>query len=432
MNKDFSDLSQQEIAALKIRILDSLGCAYGALGADVIRRIHEQVVEFGFGGHCKLIGGDRSSPDRAALYNSALVRYLDFNDSFLAKHETCHPSDTISGVLAAAEYAKCSGKELLSALAISYQVQCRLSECAPVRRKGFDHTTQGAYGVAAGCAKALSLDSDRTAHAISIAAVGNVALRVTRTGALSHWKGLAFPNTAFLATHNVFLAMRGITGPLEIFEGNKGFKESISGPFSIDWSSEGTDAVLRTIIKKYNAEIHSQSALEAIIHFCKERKVTGDMIERIDVAIFDVAFHIIGGGEEGDKTQIQTKEQADHSLQYMMAVAILDGTVGPEQYLPERICKSDVQNLLRRIQIKASPAYSARFPNEMPVSITIHLKDGSKASVEHTDYEGFFTRPLTWEQALEKFDKLAPGRRNVADAIANLEVLSVADITDLL
>src|SRR5262249_28505027 len=150
------------------------------------------------------------------------------------------------------EYKKASGKELLCALAVSYQVHCRLSEVAPVRAKGFDHTTQGAYAASSGCAKALGLDVEKTSHAISMAAVSNNVLRVTRTGALSHWKGLAYPHCAFSATHSTFLAMRGVTGPLEIFEGNKGFKDAIAGSFSIDWQKEGHDAVLKTIIKKYN------------------------------------------------------------------------------------------------------------------------------------------------------------------------------------
>src|SRR5207248_9559986 len=107
-------------------------------------------------------------------------------------------------------------KEFLTALAIAYQAQCRLSDVAPVRAKGFDHTAQGPYAGAAGVAKALGLDQKGVAHAAAISGTAYNALRVTRTGSLSHWKGLAYPNTAFGATHAAFLAMRGITGPLEV------------------------------------------------------------------------------------------------------------------------------------------------------------------------------------------------------------------------
>src|SRR5581483_7736651 len=154
---------------------------------------------------------------------------------------------------------------LLAALAVAYQAQCRLSDEAPVRAKGFDHTVQGAYAVAAGAARALGLDAERAANAIAISGACNVALRVTRTGALSHWKGLAYPNTAFVGAHAAFLAARGVTGPEEVFEGKKGFKETIAGPFEIDWRKENLEAVGGTILKKYDAEIHSQSALEGTL-----------------------------------------------------------------------------------------------------------------------------------------------------------------------
>src|SRR5262249_52590195 len=272
---------------LKVHILDSLGCAIGALKGEPVQSIRAQTQDFGGAGHCTLIGGGRTAPDRAAFYNSALVRYLDFNDSFLASGETCHPSDNLGSVLAAAEYAGQSGRELLTALAAAYQVQCRLSEVAPVRAKGFDHTTQGAYAVAAGVSKALGLNQKQTANAIAIAGTAFNALRVTRTGPLSHWKGLAYPNTAFGATHAAFLARLGITGPLEVFEGNKGFMDAIAGRYEIDWPKEDLEQVSRTILKKYNAEIHSQSALEAVMQLKSENGIAGEEVERVEIEIFD-------------------------------------------------------------------------------------------------------------------------------------------------
>jgi 2-methylcitrate dehydratase len=110
----------------------------------------------------------------------------------------------------------------MTALAVAYQVQCRLSDIAPVRDKGFDHTTLGSYSVAAGLSRVLGLDEGKTANAIAICGSSFNPLRVTRTGHLSHWEGLAFPNTAACCARIVFLARNGITGPLEIFEGDKG------------------------------------------------------------------------------------------------------------------------------------------------------------------------------------------------------------------
>ncbi len=113
LRASYDDLSPEARMQLKIRVLDSLGCAIGAMDGPPVRLLKKQTDDFGGNPQCSLIGGGRTSPDRAALYNGALVRYLDFNDSYLAKNETCHPSDNLAAVLAASEYAQKAGKDLL-------------------------------------------------------------------------------------------------------------------------------------------------------------------------------------------------------------------------------------------------------------------------------------------------------------------------------
>jgi 2-methylcitrate dehydratase len=434
----WEQISQPAREQLQLRVLDSLGVALGALDGEPVAMVREQVREFGGAPLCTLIGAGRSAPDRAAFYNGALVRYLDFNDSYLAAGETCHPSDNLAPVLAAAEYAHADGRTLLTALAVAYQVQNRLSEVAPVRAKGFDHTTQGAYAVAAGVARALGLDERRTANAIAISGTSLNALRVTRTGELSHWKGLAYPAVAFGATHAAFLAMRGVTGPREVFEGNKGFIEAIAGPFEIDWAREDLESVQCTILKRYNAEIHSQSAIEALLELRAEHGLTGAEVQRIELDTFQVAFDIIGGGEEGDKQRVSSKEEADHSLPYLLAVALLDGKVLPEQYLPERIAADDVQRLLHRVAVRPDPELSRRFPAEHGARVRLQLRDGRTLERHQHDYEGFHTRPMGWDAVTAKFhrvaaDHLEPRQRaQIADAVKHLDELHVDELTRLL
>ena len=437
-SRSYNDLSKDAIRELKIRLLDSLGCAIGALKGEPIKLLKEQLDDFGGKPLASLIGGGKTAPDRAAFYNSALVRYLDFNDSYLAKNETCHPSDNIGSILSAAQYADKDGKDFLTALAIAYQVQCRLSDVAPVRDKGFDHTVQGAYGTAAGVAYALGLNAEKTANAIAIAATAYNALRVTRTGNLSNWKGLAFPSTGWTSTHSAFLAMRGITGPEEIFEGNKGFKESIAGDFEIDWEKEDLEKVTQTIIKRFNAEIHSQATLEGIEDLMLLYKFDPKEIQSIVLNTFDVAYNIIGGGEEGSKKNITTKEEADHSLPYMMAVLLLDGSVLPAQYLPERIIKDDVQELLQKVFVNQKKEYSDRFPEEVACDITIVLKNGTVFQIDKKDYKGFLTRPASWEMIVEKFNNLSYPfadeilRNEIIAMVEDLEKYRVSDLMALL
>ena len=421
-------------AQLKIRILDSLGCAIGALDTDPMLRVRQLVMDFSQYGRCSLVGGGRSAPDRAALLNGALVRYLDFNDSYLAPNETCHPSDNFAAVLAAAELAKADGATLLTALAVAYQVQCRLSDEGPVRPHGFDHTTLLAYSAAAGISRALSLDAARTANAIAISGTALNALRVARTGTLSHWKGLAAPFTASAAMQAALLAQRGITGPMEVFEGNKGFMQSIAGEFSIDWTGEQLDRVDATIIKRHNAEIHSQTAIEAALELRRAHSFRPDEIAKVDVETFDVAHRIIGGGEEGDKTTVSTKEDADHSLPYLVAVTFFDQAVTPAQFHPERIRRADVQTLLRKVTVRSVPEYSARFPAEMPSKVSVTLTDGRVLARELFEYPGFRTRPQTWDEALTKFMTIASPHaavevlREIASAVNEIETIQVADL----
>lgn len=430
--------SPEAVEQLKIRVLDTLGVAIGALDAEPIVAIRELLEDLGGAETSTLIGGGKTSPERAAFFNSALSRYLDFMDAYLAKGETNHPSDNFGAVLAAAESVDASGKELLTAFAVAYQVHTRLSDVAPVRAKGFDHTTQGAFAASASAAKALRLPAEQIANALAIAGTANVALRVTRTGNLSHWKGLAYPHVSKEGTWAALLASRGITGPEEVFEGNKGFKDSVSGPFEIDWSKEDLESVTRTINKKHNAEIHSQSALDAAQEIRAQEGFNAEDIEKIRLTTFDVAHSIIGGGEEGDKQRIRTKEEADHSLPWMLAVVLLDGQLNPEQYEPARIVADDVQGLMKKVEITPSDEFSDRFPAHMPADLEVTLTDGTVFKASKDSYQGFHDNPLVWENARKKFDALVTPftgeelREEIATIVHELDTRQVSELTEAL
>jgi 2-methylcitrate dehydratase len=292
--------------------------------------------------------------------------------------------------------------------------------------------------VAAGVAKALKLDATGVANAIAISGASYAGLRVTRSGNLSNWKGLAYPNMAYGATSAAFLAKRGVTGPMEVFEGKGGLMDAITGKFELDWSRENLEIVLKTNIKKYNAEFHAQTAVEATLDIRKSDQIKAADIKAITVDIFDVAFNIIGGGNDGTKQNVHTKEEADHSLPYMIAVALIDGEVTPAQYEPKRILKKDVQDLLHKITIRSNQAMSERFPLEMPCRIDIDLNGGRKVTIDKHDYEGFFTRPMPWATVVAKFNILASPfasdaqRAAIVEAVAHLETLNTAHLAAVL
>jgi 2-methylcitrate dehydratase len=161
-------------------------------------------------------------------------------------------------------------------------------------------------------------------------------------------------------------------------------------------------------------------------------------VDRLQVEIFDVAYNIIGGGEEGEKTVVRRKEEADHSLPYLLAVALLDGQVLPAQYLPDRITRDDVQDLLRRVEVRPDEELSRRFPAEHACRLRLRLRDGRTLAAEKTDYEGFHTRPASWQTAVGKFDALtarwldADLRGRLVELVAGLETVRVAELADVL
>ncbi len=230
----FVDLPADVVHEVKRRVIDSLGCALGAWSAEpamIARRVAS-----GFSAtRGATLWGTRhiAPPDWAAFANGVLVRYLDYNDTYLSK-EPAHPSDNIPAAIAVAESAGSSGADLIAAIVAAYEVQCRLCDARSIRAIGWDHVTYGCFSTAVAASKLMKLDVERTRHAIGIAGVSSAALRQTRVGELSHWKGCAFANAARQGIYAAMLAREGMTGPAPIFEGTMGFEKLVSGPLPIE------------------------------------------------------------------------------------------------------------------------------------------------------------------------------------------------------
>src|SRR5580700_4578146 len=185
----------------KRNILDSIGCAIAALSGHPFHALREQFEEYRAPGRCTLIGGGKTSPDQAALFNSSLVRYVDLLDSYMAQGGLCHPSDNFGTILAAAEYVGASGEEFMLALAVAYEIQCRFTSAVPVMAKGFNHATQLAISAAAGAGKLFGLSADEIANAIAIATIDNVSLANVHAEPVSQWKGFSPGMTGMRAVY---------------------------------------------------------------------------------------------------------------------------------------------------------------------------------------------------------------------------------------
>jgi 2-methylcitrate dehydratase len=423
---------------LRRNVLDSVGCAIAALDGETVRVLRDQVESVGGQPRATLIGGGRSSVDQAALFNSVAVRYVDLLDTYLTPGGLCHPADNFGAMLAVAESAEASGAEFLLGLAVAYEVQSRFSASVPVMARGLNHALQLAISVAAGAAKLLHLTAEQTANAIATAAADNVSLAAIHSEPVSNWKGISPGITAQRAVYTTALAQRGITGPRGIFEGPNGLERLFGQSIDLRLDDPTLGVVRDTYLKKYCALIHGQAPIETVLTLAGDHGIQHGDIASVEVEVFQTAYDIAGGGSFGSKNDPATKEQADYNLQYLLAAALIDGQVGPEQLQTERIRKSDVQELLNRINVRPDAALTARYPEATPVRITIKLRNGQELSREQDDFEGARSRPFTWDRTVEKLHWLAEQyadgglRGAIVDTVGHLDEAPVSALTGLL
>jgi 2-methylcitrate dehydratase len=199
-------------------------------------------------------------------------------------------------------------------------------------------------------------------------------------------------------------------------------------------------------MKKYNAMIHTQSAVHCMVELARQNRAAlsvadgfnPSQLASIGAEVTLMTYDFAGGDLYGVDKQVRTKEQADHNLAYLLAVALLDGNVMPAQFTPERITRSDVQTLMKKVSVKPNQAYTNEYPRRMPAWITVRLENGTTFEHEVKDYPGLASHPFTWEDSVEKFDQLVTGRidgslsEDIKDAVRSLESIQVKDLTKLL
>src|SRR6201998_1919476 len=269
----FSDLSAESRKQLPVHILDSLGCCIAPLGAGPVEACREQVADFGGTGPCTLIGGGKANPIYAAFWHTALVRYVDFMDNFLAPTETCHTADNFGVALTIADYVGGTGRDLMLGVAIGYTVQSRLVDHGNFMTRGFDHTAPLAFSHNAAAGRLLGMTEAQIANAIAMAAASDASFAVVRAKPLSQWKGLASAQSALGAMNTLFLARRGVQGPLRVIEGPLGLDHLLGRPLRIDWDAEGYEGVVSSTIQKYNAMIHTQSAVHCMVELGRQSTI---------------------------------------------------------------------------------------------------------------------------------------------------------------
>ena len=317
-----------------------------------------------------------------------------------------------------------SGRDAITAIALAYEVQCRLCDAASIRARGWDHPTYGSFSTALAAAMLMKLHPEKTRHAVNIAGVAGMGMRQSRVGELSHWKGVAFAHAARHGVYSALLARAGMTGPAPIFEGQMGFEKelgvslgNVGEKFVIPFAENPqgpASMILHTSIKYWPAEYHSQSAIEAAL-FLREQIDDPSQIASVHIESHDAAVDIIGS--EPEKWKPETRETADHSLPYITAIALIDGDVTDRQFEPDRFTDPAIWKFLENVKVTRNAELSALYATAVANIVHVTLKDG-RTLTKRVDYPlGNAKNPVSDGELERKFLRLvepAMGRDHCA------------------
>ena len=421
----FTDLPDTAVRAAKARILSSIAVALAAYGMEPVRIVRRLAPVVASGPTARVFGSlAATTPEMAAFVNSAMVRSLDMSDTFVMTGVS-HPADALPAVLAVAEAEGKSGADVLLAMALSYEAQCRFVEVVPLSHEGWDQTPTVALGAVLGCARLMGLSEERTAHAISLAIAPNIALNQTRTGMLSMWKGMAGPQGARAGVFAAYLAREGMTGPDEIFEGRFGLWKQTMGGRSFDLPIparfEGhTFAVQQTMIKSFPTRFNCQVPV-----FAAQKLRT--MVDPTRIASLKIEAIRQAFGRWMDVPEIwkpETRETADHSLPCTVAMALLDGTISPQTMEQERYRDRDVRELMAKCTIELPDEIEALAPETRCCRLTATLSNGETLVSEYRRSLADDVADPGWSQALDKFEQLT---RELLDATARARLVAVVE-----
>jgi 2-methylcitrate dehydratase len=423
----YSDLDAATIEAVKIHLIDTLGCGIAAFDEGPVR-ICREVALSGAGGGATVIGtGTRVSPDLAAFANGGAARYLDLNDVYVNRL-TIHPSDTISACLAIAECERTGGRNLITAIVLAYEVNCRLLDAFDITTRGWDPPVFGLPAVALAAGKLMKLPPEKLTQAVNLSINDHIPMIQTRTGNLSDWKGFAAAEAARNAVFAALLARGGLAGPAPIFEGRAGFFKQVSGPADVDVSAFGRPGIPFRInacgMKPYPAVVWAQTAIDAATAVAREAG-GADRIAAIEIAATKRGYQM--AGSEPEKWAPDTRETADHSLPYITARAMFDGEVTNDSYAPDKLRDPRILAFMRRITVKEDPALTAMMGDAVPTRVTAILQDGRRIARQVDDVPGFAGRPMGRPDVERKFRSNVGKRwqgeriRSILDAVWGLD-----------
>jgi 2-methylcitrate dehydratase len=376
----YHDLPNDVIHAARQRLVDTIGCALGAIDSEPVRSIRSYLATLPEGASTILFDRMKVTPDAAAFLNATMVRFLDYNDGYFSL-EPGHSSDNIPACLAVAQAEGLNGKDLIVAIVIAYEIQMRLQDAASLFRRGWDHVNFITVSATMAVGKLLGLSQTQLVHALGMALNGHIALRQVRSGELSGWKGASAANASRNAVFCAYLARHGMTGPSSIFEGEMGFFNQVSGAFELDVGAFGNREngdfhIMRTLTKLYPTNGEMQTAVMAATRLRQELSSLED-IAGIQIDTTEVGFKFLA--KDRAKWRPATRETADHSLPYTVARALIDGTITRATYDEADLADPRVIEVIDKISVREDPVLTAQMPS-LANRVTIQTHSGKVLS----------------------------------------------------
>ena len=438
------------------RVIDNAAVAVASLTRAPIVSARAQALSHAVpaGGHgASVVGMDqRTSPEWAAWANGVAVRELDFHDTFLAA-EYSHPGDNIPPILAVAEHTGRSGAELLRGLATGYELQVDLVRAICLHAHKIDHVAHLGPSAAAGIGTLLGLDAETIFQAIGQALHTTTATRQSRKGEISTWKAHAPAFAGKMAVEAADRAMRGQTSPVPIYEGEDGvIAWLLDGPDArytvpLPGPGEAKRSILDTYTKEHSAEYQAQAWIDLARRLQAEHPELADPanVASIVLRTSHHTHYVIGSGANDPQKYdpSASRETLDHSLPYIVAVALQDGTWHhADSYAPERAARADTVALWRRITTEEDPEWTRRYhcldlaEKAFGGEAVITLADGTelREQIAVADAHPLGARPFARAQYVAKFRDLAGGileEREIArflDAAENLADLPAGEL----
>jgi 2-methylcitrate dehydratase len=411
--------------AAKRMLLDSVGCALGGYRERVpaiVRQVSRRRVK---PGGARAFGiAETLQPDAAAFANSAMIRFLDLNDTHAATVGVGHPSDYIPAALAPLREGEISGETALRAILVAYEVFCRMAEATRLGVERIDHCINGALASAAAAAVANGLTREQTGHALSLAVTANLSLQATRLGELSMWKGCAAGNACRNGVFAAELAAAGLTGPAEPFTGRGGLFQVTGSEPDMRWLGPSpAPAIDGCHVKRFPSGYFSQGAIEAALDL--RARAGGRVPVAVRVGTFEFGKKVMAGDPQ--KWHPATRETADHSIPYVVACALARGTVSRGDLDESQLADPEIRRLLDVLTVEVDPECMAAWPQACMNRVTVTFDDGTQDSSAVRYYRGHAKNPMSDRELEEKLRGQAASVLTDADTDALLKAIWTLD-----